>query len=78
MIHISVILHSVLQELLPAEVKGRITLEIQLGTTIEAVMQQLHIPVGAAFAINNAIERSKTRELAEGDELRFFRSGAGG
>lgn len=75
---IRVVLHSVLREKLPPETGGRIELEIAEGGTILDLMRRLSLPEHSVCAVNGQIERSLQRVLQEGDEVRFFRAGAGG
>lgn len=75
---VRVILHSILQDLLPREARGQTTLDLAEGSTVADVRQQLRIPSQAVCAINGQIERDLKRILVDGDEVRIFRAGAGG
>jgi hypothetical protein len=77
-IRVTVILHSILRDLLPETSGGWTVLDMPDGASIQAVMQRLEIPLSAVCGINGTIERDMGKVLAEGDELRFFRRGAGG
>ena len=78
MIHVLVILHSVLRDLLPPETNGRTDMALEDGSDLMAVYHQLGVPRQAVAAVNGEIIRDLTRELQDGDEVRFFRAGAGG
>lgn len=78
MIHVRVILHSVLRDLLPPETGGRTDLLLEDGSDLLELYQQLVVPRQAVAAVNGEIVRDLTRELQDGDEVRFFRAGAGG
>jgi sulfur carrier protein ThiS len=77
-IKVKVTLHSYLAEYLPADMKGETLLDLEEGTTIQNVTQQLGLPGTVAFAVNETIERNSVRELKNGDHLRYLRPGAGG
>lgn len=76
--HISLILHSYLREKLPPEAKGRARLPLPDGSTVADVFEALQIGPGVAWALNGRLERDTALPLADGDELRVFRQGAGG
>jgi sulfur carrier protein ThiS len=78
MIHVKVILHSILREKLPPEARGQIQLELPDKSTTADVMRQLDLPEYVLVSINGVINRDRTTQVKEGDELRFFRPGAGG
>ncbi len=75
---IRVVLYSYLREKLPPEKKGRTEMELPEGSTAGDVFRTLDLPTGVAWAINGNIERDLTKGLADGDEVRVFRQGAGG
>jgi sulfur carrier protein ThiS len=75
---VTIILHSIYREKLPAEAHGRIEMTFPEGTTVEAIFRQLKIPSTAVFSVNNQLERSIQRALQDGDEVRFFRQSTGG
>jgi hypothetical protein len=78
MIRVTVILHSVLREKLPAETRGRTVLELGDEARVKDVILSLDLPAHVAFALNEQLERDLERPLHDGDSLRFFRTGAGG
>jgi len=75
---IRVVLHSVLRERLPPETNGKADLELPEGCTVQEVIHRLGLPEHVSCAINGQIERSLHKILQDGDEVRFFRPGAGG
>lgn len=78
MIHVVVILHSILRELLPTEAGGQLELDLPEGSSIHDLAEHLRLPRQINTAINRQLERDLTRQLQDGDEIRFFRPGAGG
>jgi molybdopterin converting factor small subunit len=77
-VRIQIILHSSLRSLLPAEAKGRTTLDLLDGSRLRDVVDSLQIPSGTVCAVNGQIEAETDRLLADGDEVRFLRRSAGG
>jgi sulfur carrier protein ThiS len=75
---VKVILHSTLRDKLPAQAHGRTDLDLPEGSTVTDVVKRLELPQNLAFAVNGMIERDFLHRLQDGDELRFFRPGAGG
>jgi hypothetical protein len=77
-VRIRIVLYSTLREKLPAESRGRTELDLPEGSPVRLVMDQLQLPAGVAWALNGSLERDPTLKLNDGDELQFFRVGAGG
>ena len=75
---INVILHSILRDRLPAEAKGRSMLDVPDGSAIQDVISTLQLPEPVVSSVNGVLNRDHGSLLQEGDELRFFRPGAGG
>lgn len=75
---IRVVLHSILREKLPLETNGRVDLDLPEDCTVLEVIRRLELPEHAVCAINGQIERSLYKVLQDGDEVHFFRPGAGG
>lgn len=75
---VTVILHSVLREKLPPNFRGKTTLELTDGATIMDVVEQLDLPKGISFSLNDEILQELDHPLANGDLLRFFRLAGGG
>jgi sulfur carrier protein ThiS len=76
--HVRVILHSYLREKLPAEKRGQAEIELPEGSTVADLFRLLDLPERAAWGKNGTLERDLNTALAEGDEVRVFRQGAGG
>jgi sulfur carrier protein ThiS len=73
-----VILYSTLREKLPAELQGRIELDLPNGCTIHDVVKYLDLSGVFICAVNGQVNRNLSRQVKENDELRFFRPGSGG
>lgn len=78
LIHVVVILHSVFKDLLPKESNGQVGLDLPQGSSIRDLAKHLQLHREFNVAINRQLERDLTRRLQDGDEIRFFRPGAGG
>jgi sulfur carrier protein ThiS len=76
-LEVKVTLHGILRDYLPRQAKGRTTLELAEGTTIEAVVQRLEIKQNVSAAIDG-IEVQNSHVLQNGEELHLFRLIAGG
>ena len=75
---IRVVLHSYFREKLPPENRGRAEIALPEGSTAADLFRLLGLPAGAAWGINGRLERDLNTPLADGDEVRVFRQGAGG
>jgi thiamine biosynthesis protein ThiS len=71
-------LYSILREKLPPEAKGRITLSLEEGTTVGAVLEDLDIRRRVVISVNDIHEPDHSRELQDGDRVRIFSSVSGG
>ncbi len=78
MMRVRVIFHSVLRDLLPPAAGGKTEIELAPGAVLGDLCRQLGIPAQAVGAVNGVIQRDLSRPLQDGDEVRFFRAGAGG
>lgn len=74
---IAVTLHGILRDYLPRQAKGKTTLTLPPGATIEDVVQQLEIKQNVSAAING-MEVDTGHALQEGEQLDLFRIIAGG
>ena len=74
---IAVTLHGILRDYLPRQAKGKTTLTLPAGTTIDDVVQQLKIKQNVSAAING-MEVDTGHILQEGEQLDLFRIIAGG
>lgn len=71
-------LYGTLRDLLPAEAKGRTTLELQDGATAAEVLAQLKLDSTSMIAINDEHESEHSQVLQDGDRLSVFMPVAGG
>lgn len=70
-------LHGILRDFLPRKAKGKTTLSLPEGATIQDVVNQLKINRTVNSAVNGAqVELSHI--LQDGDDLQIFRPIAGG
>jgi molybdopterin converting factor small subunit len=79
--HINIKLMASLRSKLPASVPGgSAKLEVEQGSTIAKVLENLGISSGQVHLImlNGEMERDRNRQLFEGDELTVFPPLAGG
>ena len=75
--NVQLILHGILRDSLPRKAKGRTTLDLAPGTTVEEVVRQLEIKQNVSAAVAGA-EVDNSYVLQNGDELHLFRFIAGG
>jgi len=74
---IQITLHGILRDYLPRKAKGKATLDLPSGTTIDDIVQQLEIKQNVSAAVNgNEVENNHI--LQAGEELHLFRFIAGG
>lgn len=78
MIEIHIRLFGILRDMLPPEAKGRTTLQLPAGTTVQDVREHFGIKQLISFAVNEEVDLDMTHELKDGDRLEFFRISAGG
>ena len=76
-LEIEVTLHGILRDYLPRSAKGRMTLDLAEGTTIDQVVQQFKIKQNVSTAINGD-EVELNHVLQAGEKLDIFRLIAGG
>jgi len=74
---VRVTLHGILRDYLPRQAKGRTTLDLPDGVTINDVIQALKIKQNVSAAIDG-VEVETTHALQDGEELDLFRLIAGG
>lgn len=75
---VTVILHSILREKLPAEARGRAVFELAEGSRVRDILERLELAPTVVWAVNEQMDRDSDRLLVDGDTLRFLRPGAGG
>jgi len=74
---INVTLHGILRDYLPRKAKGKTTLDVPEGTTIDDIVQQLEIKQNVSAAVDGE-EVETSHVLQEGEKLDMFRVIAGG
>lgn len=74
---VQITLHGILRDYLPRKAKGKTTLDLPSGTTIDDVVRQLKIKQNVSAAVNGH-EVENNHILQEGEELHLFRFIAGG
>ena len=74
---IKLTLHGIIRDYLPRKAKGKTTLDLPAGTTIDDVVRQLKIKQNVSAAINGA-EVETDHVLQNDEELHLFRIIAGG
>ena len=74
---IQIILHGIMRDYLPREAKGKTTLELPSGATIEDVLAALKIERTINGVVNGE-QVELTHVLQEGDEVQVFRPIGGG
>ena len=70
-------LHGILRDYLARTAKGRTTLDLPVGTTIEDVVSQLTIKQNVSAAVDG-VEVENDYVLQDGEALHLFRFIAGG
>ena len=77
--HISVRLLSVLREKLPPEAKGRATLTLPEGATVQDLLTHFHLQNNVVgISVNDELEIEEAHPLHDGDHVEFFRVVGGG
>lgn len=75
---VKVVLYGMLREKLAKESRGRVTLDLDEGSTIQDAMKSLGINPPILCVLNGVNERDSTRTLKDGDEIQFFHPIGGG
>jgi len=71
-------LYSILREELPPESKGKVTLQLEEGATLEAILKEFDITRRVVIGVNGDHEPDKSRQLRDGDHVKIFSSISGG
>ena len=71
-------LYSILREKLPSEARGRATLQLEAGSTLEDIIELFEIKRRVVIGVNGAYEREHSRPLQDGDEVTIFSAVSGG
>jgi molybdopterin converting factor small subunit len=77
-LEVHVQLYSILREKLPAEARGRTTLQLDEGTTLEDIIEAFEIKRRVVIGVNGAHERDHSRPLQDGDDVKIFSAVSGG
>ncbi len=74
---VKVTLHGILRDYLPRKAKGKTSLTLPEGTTVDDVVQQLKIKQTITTAVNS-VQVETSHVLQDGDDLQMFRMIGGG
>ena len=77
-LEVHVQLYSILREKLPAEARGRTTLQLEMGTTLTDIIELFEIKRSIVIGVNGAYERDHSRPVQDGDEVTIFSAVSGG
>jgi sulfur carrier protein ThiS len=75
---IKVVLFSNFRAMLPPENRGRTTLDLQEGASIQDALDKLDIHIHAIVSLNGQMEGNFETGLKDGDEIQVFRPIGGG
>ncbi len=75
---VEVKLHGVLREILPTAAKGRTQLQVEEGSTVADLLEQLAIRRRVLVAVNDQAETEPAYVLQEGDHITIFTAVSGG
>jgi sulfur carrier protein ThiS len=75
---VSIRLHGILREKLPAENKGRTNLTLPGGATVKDLLTRFDIQNVVGVSVNEELEIEENHPLHEGDHVEFFRIVGGG
>lgn len=78
MIGVEIRLHGILRDKLPAEKRGRTTLDLPENATAQDVLDHFDLQRIVSIAINDEIEIHPNHRLADGDCVELFRVVGGG
>jgi thiamine biosynthesis protein ThiS len=71
-------LYSILREKLPPEANGRTMLQIDEGSTLADILEELDIKRRVVMSVNGDHEPDHSRRLQGGDEVKIFSAVSGG
>ena len=74
---VSITLHGILRDYLPRQAKGKTTLTLPEGATINDVIQQLKVKQTVTAAVAG-VQVENTHVLQDSDDLQMFRMIGGG
>ena len=75
---VNVHLHGILRDKLPSEAKGRATITLDDGATVDDLLAQLGIKRRVIVALNEDQKQDKTYILQDGDQVSVFKVIGGG
>jgi sulfur carrier protein ThiS len=76
-LEVKITLHGILRDYLPRQAKGKTTLTLPEGATINDVLQQLKIRQTISAAVGG-VQVETNHILQDGDDLQMFRMIGGG
>jgi sulfur carrier protein ThiS len=71
-------LYSILREKLPHSANGLAELNLNEGTTLTDLLNELGINTKVIISVNDVQETDHSRQLSDGDEVKIFSSVSGG
>jgi sulfur carrier protein ThiS len=77
-VKINVQLFSILRDKLPPEAKGRVALQLEDGSTLADVLDDLEITRKVVISVNGVQETDRSRKMNEGDQVKILLSISGG
>ena len=78
MLEIHLQLYSILREKLPSDAKGRVVLQLEEGTTLAGLLEELNIKRRVIISVNGVHITGETHLLRNGDSVKIFSSVSGG
>ena len=78
MIQIHIQLYSIYREKIPADRRGKITLEMKAGQTLDDLLQELEIDQKAVVSVNGVQISEPNHRLEDKDQVKIFSSAGGG
>ena len=77
-IKINLQLYSILREKLPQDAKGQAVLQLNHGTSLQDLLEELEINRKVVISVNDDHESDLSRRLQDGDRVKIFSSIGGG
>lgn len=77
-IKINLQLYSILREKLPQDAKGQAVLQLNHGTSLQDLLDELEITRKVVISVNDDHESDLSRRLKDGDRVKIFSSIGGG
>lgn len=76
--HVNIRVYGMLRDKLPPEAKGKTTLDMPEGSTIQDVLDRLGVNTMIKASVNEELVRDLSHPLQDGDSLQLFRPVGGG